>query len=101
MIVKLMADVEERSVAIRECGQEIVSLRRQLQQAADREREARQEVERLQHDVSAESEVRLLPPCCPCVSCRAVPLGAPRRWTQRALLPSRLASACCPSLWGL
>ncbi len=57
MIDKLVADVAERSAAIRECGLEIVALRRQVQHYMDRERELRGEVERTQADTSQESEV--------------------------------------------
>jgi hypothetical protein len=57
MIDKLVADVAERSAAIRECGVEIVALRRQVQHYMDRERELRGEAERTQGDTSQESEV--------------------------------------------
>lgn len=56
MIDKLVADVAERSAAIRECGLEIVALRRQVQLYIDRERDLRGEVERSKEDNTQESE---------------------------------------------
>jgi hypothetical protein len=53
-----MAEVNERSVAIRACGEEIVALRRQVQAAAAREEDLQQQLQRHKQQVDAEVEVR-------------------------------------------
>ena len=86
-----MADVAERSAAIRECGLEIVALRRQVQLYIDRERDLRGEVERSKEDNTQESEVGI--PCSPCP-----PSPSPHDPAQTTALSCALYSravACC------
>ncbi len=59
VIDRLVADVEERSVAIRECGAEIVGLRRQLAQLTEREAALQRELDAAKQATDVDAEVLL------------------------------------------